>query len=57
MTDGLLPLVLPLGDELVRDEVGQGLLRADGVVGVFPGQELLVQGDHLLGKVGDLVSA
>ena len=46
MTHGLLSLVLSLGNELVWGEVAQGLMRAYGVVGVVPGQELLVQGGH-----------
>ena len=47
MTHSLLSLLLPLGDELVGSEVTEGLVGADGVVGVFPGQEFLVQGGHL----------
>ncbi len=47
VTHGLFSLVLPLGDELVRDEVGQGLVRANDVASVLPGQEILVQGGHL----------
>lgn len=51
----LLFLVLPPSDELVWGEVGQGLVRAYGIVGVLPSQEFLVQGGHLQGKVGDLI--
>ena len=47
MTLGLLPLVLPLGDELMGGEIAQGLVRSDGVVGPLPPLQLLVQGGHL----------
>ena len=47
MTLSLLSLVVPLSDELMGGEVAQGLVRTDGVVGVLPGQEFLVQGGHL----------
>jgi len=32
-----------LGQELIVSEVGQGLVRADGVVGVFPSLKLAVE--------------
>ena len=34
----------------------ESLVRPDGVVGVFPGQELLVQGGHLQREVVNLIS-
>ncbi len=45
----------PVLVELVWGFVAQGLVGPHGVAGVFPGQELLVQGGHLRGEVSDFV--
>ncbi len=55
MTHCLLSLVLPLSDELVWGKVTEGLVGPDSVVGVLPGQELLVQGGNLQGELGDFI--
>ena len=39
----------------MRGEVAQGLVGPHGVVGVLPGQEVLVQDGHLYGEVSDFV--
>ena len=42
-------------DELEGGEVPQGLVGTYGIVGTFPGQELLVQGGHLEGELHDFI--
>ena len=55
MTLDLLPLVLPLGDELMGGEVAQGLMGSNGVVGPLPCLQFLVQGGHLQGELHDFI--
>src|SRR5580704_8247219 len=42
-------VVFPVGDEFQRGEVGEGLVRAHAVVGVFPMAELMVEARGLVG--------
>ena len=50
MTHGLLSLGLGSGEELGGGEVAEGLVGADGIVGMLPGAEFRVQGGK--GEVG-----
>ena len=55
MTHGLFSVGLGLGEERGGGEVAEGLVGADGMVGMLPGAEFSVQGGQ--GEVGggDLV--
>ena len=43
LTVSVLSMGMPLEQELVRSEVVEGLVRADGVVDGFPGEEFLIE--------------
>lgn len=45
----LWPMFFPTGDEFQWGEVGQGLVRAHAVVGMFPMAQLVVEPRRLIG--------
>jgi len=53
----LLSWVVQLREELEGCKVTQGLVRAEGVVGMLPGGEVLIQGGHLQVAIIQLISA
>ena len=45
----LSPMEFPSGDEFQRSEVGEGLVRAHAVVGMFPMAQLMIEPWWLIG--------
>ena len=55
VTHGLLSLGLGWGEELGGGEVAEGLVGADGMVGMLPGLEFAIQGGDFESTGGDLI--
>jgi hypothetical protein len=53
VTLGLSVVAFPLAEKFERGEVGEGLMRPDLVVGIFPAAQLLVESIHVEGTCLD----